>query len=158
MKGDGVGKSDEWYTPRYIIDALGLKYDLDPCSPGEGHWIPAKRIFTKRYDGLSQKWVGMVFMNPPFGARNAHVPWLEKFIAHGNGIAIVRSYTSAKWFQGLVPKTDYLLFPNGKTKFIRADGTIGKSPSQGVVILSMGEVANKALINSNLGIICEILK
>ncbi|UCL89307.1 DUF1073 domain-containing protein [Pseudomonas sp. HS-18] len=37
-------------------------------------------------------------MNPPFGGRNGHVPWLEKFLAHGNGIAIVRAYTSAAWF------------------------------------------------------------
>lgn len=24
--------TDEWYTPRYIIDSLG-KFDLDPCAP-----------------------------------------------------------------------------------------------------------------------------
>jgi hypothetical protein len=31
-------------------------------------------------------------MNPPFGSRNGHVPWLRKFLDHGNGIAIVRAY------------------------------------------------------------------
>ena len=27
-------ESKEWYTPRRIFDALGLEFDLDPCSPG----------------------------------------------------------------------------------------------------------------------------
>jgi predicted RNA methylase len=40
-----------------------------------------------------QPWSGTVFMNPPFGRRNGHVPWLRKFLAHGDGIAIVRAYT-----------------------------------------------------------------
>lgn len=26
--------SDEWYTPKYIIDSLG-DFDLDPCAPIE---------------------------------------------------------------------------------------------------------------------------
>jgi hypothetical protein len=32
--------------------ALGLVFDLDPCSPGPDHWMPAKRIYTKADDGL----------------------------------------------------------------------------------------------------------
>ena len=27
-----VRSSDEWYTPKEILDALG-KFDLDPCNP-----------------------------------------------------------------------------------------------------------------------------
>ena len=27
-------RSDEWYTPKWIIDALG-PFDLDPCAPSE---------------------------------------------------------------------------------------------------------------------------
>ena len=26
--------SQEWYTPPYIFDALGCRFDLDPASPG----------------------------------------------------------------------------------------------------------------------------
>lgn len=147
-----VGASDDWYTPPFIFEALKLRFDLDPCSPGPGHWVPADRVFTKADDGLSQAWSGCVFMNPPFGGRHGHVPWLEKFIAHGDGIAIVRAYTSAGWFHDLMPRCDALLFPRGKTKFIRPDGTVGGSPGSGVVLAAMGAQCEAALLNSGLGI------
>lgn len=71
---NSIGESDEWYTPREVFSALGMDFDLDPCSPGSGHWVPARRQFTKTDDGLSRPWRGRVFMNPPFGGRNGHVP------------------------------------------------------------------------------------
>jgi len=71
-----IGATDDWYTPRHIFDALGLIFDLDPCSPGPTHWVPARKIYMKEDDGLVQPWSGTVFMNPPFGRRNGHVPWL----------------------------------------------------------------------------------
>jgi hypothetical protein len=74
-----------------------LEFDLDPCSPGPHHWVPAREIYTVADDGLRQPWPGRVFMNPPFGGRNGHVPWI-KFLDHTNGIAIVRAYTSSGWF------------------------------------------------------------
>lgn len=146
-----IGQSDDWYTPPEIFAALCLTFDLDPCSPGPGHWVPARNIFTKADDGLAQEWSGLVFMNPPFGGRNGHVPWLRKFLDHGNGIAIVRAYTSAAWFHQTVTRAETVLFPKGKTKFIRPDGSIGKAPGHGVVLIGMGQVAADALRQSRLG-------
>lgn len=147
-----IGGSDEWYTPPAIFDALGLTFDLDPCSPGAHHWVPARRVLTKAEDGLSKPWEGIVFMNPPFGGRNGHVPWLRKFLDHGDGVAIVRAYTSAAWFHQWAVRADALLFPRGKTKFIRPDGRVGQSPGHGVVLLAMGYVSTLALHQSGLGL------
>jgi hypothetical protein len=148
-----IGASDDWYTPPEIFGALGLTFDLDPCSPGHHHWVPARDVYTKDMDGLSLPWFGCVFMNPPFGGRNGHVPWLTKFLDHGNGIAIVRAYTSAEWFHAHVaPRAETLLFPAGKTKFIRPDGSVGKSPGHGVVLIGMGATANSALDRCGLGL------
>lgn len=149
-----ISATDEWYTPREIFVALGERFDLDPCSPGVGHWVPAASIYTAADDGLRQPWEGYVFMNPPFGGRNGHVPWLRKFIEHRNGIAIVRAYTSAAWFHDWVPRADLILFPRGKTKFVRPDGTIGKAPGAGVVLIGCGYRAEAALRKSRLGIYC----
>src|SRR5215510_1243241 len=145
-----IGATSDWYTPPEYFKALGLVFDLDPCSPGPGHWVPAKKIYTIEDDGLTQPWFGLVFMNPPFGGRNGHVPWLKKFLDHGNGIAIVRAYTSSAWFHQYAVKAETMLFPKGKTKFIRPDGSIGGSPGHGVVLLAMGPVANQALLQSGL--------
>jgi hypothetical protein len=147
-----IGVSDEWYTPPFIFDALGLTFDLDPCSPGAKHWVPARRVYTIDDDGLNKQWSGMVFMNPPFGGRNGQVPWLRKFVEHGNGIAIVAARTSSGWFHEFAPRIDTFLFPRGKTKFIRPDGSIGGSPGTGIVMLGMGDVASKALRHSGLGL------
>ena len=147
-----LGKSSDWFTPPEYFEALDLVFGLDPCSPGPGHWVPAKRIYTKADDGLRQPWHGLVFMNPPFGGRNGHVPWLVKFLDHRNGIAIVRAYTSSAWFhKHVVPRAELLCLPRGKTKFHRPDGTIRTAPGHGVVLIGMGEVACAALRNSSLG-------
>ena len=90
------------------------------------------------------------------GGRNAHVPWLRKFLAHGNGVAIVRAYTSSGWFHEWAIQAETMLFPRGKTRFIRPDGTIGAAPGHGVVLLGMGNVANTALEGSGLGLFIRL--
>ena len=151
-----LGATSDWYTPPAIFQALGITFDLDPCSPGRGHWVPARRIYTVADDGLRARWRGLVFMNPPFGGRNGHVPWLQKFLAHGNGIAIVRAYTSAAWFHDYATQAETMLFPKGKTKFVRPDGSIGRAPGHGIVLLGMGDVANRALQRSGLGLCLRV--
>jgi hypothetical protein len=151
-----IGRSDDWYTPREIFNALGLMFDLDPCSPGPEHWVPARAVLTKTDDGLAHRWEGLVFVNPPFGGRNGHVPWLRRFLDHANGIAIVRAYTSAAWFHRYVPRAEAILFPRGKTKFIRPDGSVGRAPGHGVVLIAMGGVAITALRDSGLGIFIDL--
>src|SRR4029450_11023825 len=46
----------------------------------------------------------------------------------GNGVAIVRSYTSSAWWHAEMPRAELILFPRGKTKFHRPDGSIGPAP------------------------------
>ena len=152
MHEPSIGASDDWYTPPAMFAAIGLTFDLDPCSPGEGHWVPARRVFTKADDGLAQPWSGLVWCNPPFGARNGHVPWLRKFMEHGNGVALVRAYTSAGWFHDWAVRAESMVFPRGKTKFVRPDGTVGTAPGHGIVLLGMGAVANDALRRCGLGL------
>ena len=147
-----IGATDDWYTPPEIFDALGLTFDLDPCSPGPDHWVPARKIFTIDDDGLAQPWNGLVFMNPPFAGRNGHVPWLRRFFAHANGVGICRAYTSSAWWHDyVVPYAEVLLFPRGKTKFHRSDGTIGTAPGHGVALIGMRNTSIRALQQSDLG-------
>lgn len=159
-----IGASDDWYTPPEIFDRLELIFDLDPCSPGPGHWVPARSIFTKADDGLSKRWHGLVFMNPPFGGRNGHVPWLRRFIDHGNGVAIVRAYTSSAWFHEWAPLAETICFPRGKAKFVPSpetkaelelkskSGRFHNAPGHGVVLLGMGATANDAIMRCRLGL------
>ena len=152
------GQTDEWYTPKYIFEALNIEFDLDPCHPLEKTFVPAKRWYTKNENGLHQVWHGLVLMNPPFGGRNGYFPWVEKFLEHGNGIGLFTSLTSSEGFQKYIPKMDAILFPKTKTIFIKPNGEEGGNPFHGVVLFSKGENATNALRYSGLGIFLEIQK
>lgn len=140
-----IGASDEWYTAREVFKALDVVFDLDPCSPGPQHWVPARKVYTIVDDGLMQPWCGFVWMNPPFGGRNGQVPWLRKFFEHGDGIAMVAARTSAGWFHDWARKADCYVFPRGKSKFVKPDGAVGKSPGTGSVLLAAGARAYDVL-------------
>lgn len=143
-----VGATDERYTPKYIFDAMGVVFDMDVASPGSDitWWIPAKHFIEP--DGPVLPWVGFVWMNPPFGARNGLVPWLSKFIAHGQGVALVPDRTSAPWWQDAAPKMDALLFVSPKIRFLRPSGTAGTSPADGTSLMAMGPQGVQALTNA----------
>lgn len=143
-----LGKTDEHYTPKEVFKSMGdIWFDMDVCSPVNTDFVstPTNRFLTKTECGLSSEWSGFVWMNPPFGGRNGVVPWLEKFMSHGNGIALVNALTSSGWFHRFAPTMDIIFFPKGKTKFVQCDGTIAKSPQSGVVLMAIGEIGVSAL-------------
>lgn len=144
-----TGATDEWYTPPHVFDALGCQFGDDVASPGQSvtPWIPATRFITA--NSLGARWEGLVWMNPPFGGRNALAPWLQKFFSYGDGIALVPDRTSAPWWQKFAPKADLILFVAPKLKFIGADGQPGKSPAQGTSLMAIGLPAREALYRAH---------
>lgn len=149
------GKSDEWYTPPEVFEALGCEFDLDVAG-AVGANVPARgAIFS---DSLESQWHGFVWMNPPYGGRNTKGPWMDKFIRHGNGIALVPDRTSAPWFQDALPFMDAVLFTAGKIKFLRPDGTRGESPGNGTALMAMGLQGEIALMRAaacGFGLLCR---
>lgn len=140
-----VGATDEWYTPSYVFEAMDYAFDVDVASPGfeVTPWIPAKQFMTS--DSLERSWLGFAWMNAPFGGRNGLAPWLDKFIAHGNGVALVPDRTSAPWWQAAATKMDSLLFVAPKIRFIGVDGKPGRSPAQGTTLMALGKSGRHAL-------------
>jgi hypothetical protein len=79
-------EADERFTPSWVFDGLGLKFDLDPASPiGIDTVVPARVKLTREDDGLATPWDGIVWCNPPFSSMTR---WADKFIAHGNGVML----------------------------------------------------------------------
>lgn len=96
-------ESDERYTPRWILDGLGLTFDLDPASPvGGGDCVPALAKYTTEDDGLSQPWFGTVWLNPPFSESTA---WADRFRTHGRGV-FLGPVANGRWWCDLVRSAD----------------------------------------------------
>lgn len=144
------GLTDEWYTPAWIFEKLGVTFDLDPCNAAVNN--PAFNWCAERYvaEGLDRPWRGSVWLNPPFGGRNGIRPWLEKMATHDNGIAIVPNRTATDWFQDFARHAGGLLLIHGKVKFIRPDGTEGRSPGYGNVLIAYGRKMAHALYDSEI--------
>jgi len=145
---EAKGQSNEWYTPKYIFDALGLGFDLDVAAPKDRTFchVPAREFITE--NSLTEKWSGFIWMNAPFGNQSDKFLWLKKYVEHGNGIALTPDRTSAPWWQFTSKNTDAVLFVDGKIKFIKPDGKLGEQPGNGTTLFAKGEMAVKALINA----------
>lgn len=157
---EDTGKSDEWYTPKYIFDSLGVEFDQDVASPENRFYchVPAKEFITET--SLEKEWNGFVWMNPPFGKRNGLVPWFDKINSHGNGIGLSPDRTSAEWWQKAAYEADCVLFVAGKIKFIRPDGSLGKQPGTGTTLFGYGSYAIEAMQrakHNGLGLLTQFL-
>lgn len=143
-----AGETDEWYTPAYIFEALGERFDLDVAAPPEGpRHVPADAWFSDL--GLLQDWRGFVWMNPPFGHQSTKRAWLSKFFLHGDGIALLPDRTSAPWWQEFAPHATAVLFVSPKIEFEKPDGTVGEQPGTGTTLLSAGQRGADALMRAH---------
>ena len=125
--------SDEWSTPRDIVEAWGV-FDLDPCARPETAKAP--RWYTKVDNGLLLPWHGRVWLNPPYSRPR---PWLEKAIQEvregraTHVVALLPAATDTGWFHDCVLGRATLQFRRGRIKFIGWRGTPIGSPKSGSV-------------------------
>ena len=118
---ENLNKNDEQYTPAWIFERLGLRFDLDVAAPiDRTHLsVPADNYYTKDDNALVLPWAGRVWMNPPY---SNPTPWAEKFAEHANGIALV-PVTRGRWFDLLWNRADAVCLDLYNNKFDRPDGT-----------------------------------
>jgi len=139
-------KSVEWYTPEWIFQELKLQFDLDPCSPHDMEsFVPAANKYTIYDNGLLKPWFGQVWLNPPYGRDTG--TWMDRMIAHGQGLALLFSRTDAKWCQSAMKASDAVLFMSGRIAFVPGlENQHKKSRAgAGTVIFAFGEESAEAL-------------
>jgi len=134
---------DEWLTPKWITDAIG-PFDLDPCSPINRPWQTAKTHLNKNDDGLSARWEGFVWMNPPYGKEAKH--WMKKLQEHENGVALIFVRTETKlFFESVWGKASAIVFLKGRIPFCYVDGTQAKPAGAPSCLISYGELGKERL-------------
>jgi len=92
-----ITTSDDYYTPKWIFDALGLHFDLDVASPPHPTNVPCDRYYTQEDNGLASPWFGRVWCNPPF---SKPTPWVDRWLEHGNGLLLC-PMSKSRWFDRL---------------------------------------------------------
>ena len=148
--------SDEWYTPREILDALG-PFDLDPCAPIKPLWRTAERMVNKDEDGLKISWGGgRIWCNPPY-SQPLLTEFCKRMVENGNGILLIFARTGNKCFQEiLMPNADAILFMRHRVRFYLPDGSRGGSAGSDSCLIAFGQDNVRALKESGIaGLLLE---
>ncbi len=141
-KASNVNIGDEWYTPKWLFDSLGIFYEIDVCSPVDRDYVnvPAESFYTEEDDGLAQPWSGTVWCNPPYSTPE---PWARKSIDHGDGLLLVHMPMNAGWCVDVWRACDGIrLFQ--AMEFVRPDGLLQR-PGYWLQLAAFGETATAAL-------------
>lgn len=143
----------EYYTPKWVFDALNVNFDTDVASPKDKTFLHVPAANFIHENSLVKKWEGFVWMNPPYENQENKINWINKFIEHGDGIALMPDRTSTEWWHILAKKCDSTFIINRKISFIRSNGTIAGQPTNGTTLFGIGLQAHNALLNAeNAGI------
>lgn len=127
------GETNDWITPKWIIDAFDTKasnkemfFDLDPCISITQPWLTARDGYSVEQNGLLQNWYGMVYCNSPYG--NNVITWARRMAEHGNGIMLIFARLETKTWQNVIfPTADGYLFPKRRIAFAKPNGITPKS-------------------------------
>lgn len=145
---NAVVSSDEWYTPKWLIDTLG-PFDLAPCAPLVPPYEIAPVTYNIEQDGLAHSWYGMVWMNPPY----SRIPlrrFCERMREHNNGIALlVNRQDNLLWQEVIFPSARSMIFMRHRVKFITPNGKTG-TPFFGSCLVAWGFEADCRLITSGI--------
>ena len=93
---------DEYGTPQALFDHYDriFHFTCDVCATQQ--LAKCKNFYTLEQDGLKQKWIGVIWMNPPYG-NGALSKWVRKAYeaAKENGaivVALLPMFSDTAWF------------------------------------------------------------
>jgi phage N-6-adenine-methyltransferase len=143
---------NEWYTPAAYIEAARAVMggiDTDPASCAQANaTVKADKYYDSKADGLTKKWHGRVFMNPPYAqplianfARAVAAKFSSKEITEA--IVLVNNATETEWFHEMIKHASVICFPNGRIRFVNKEGKPGGAPLQGQAVLYFGSKIEK---------------
>jgi len=117
---------NEWYTPfEYIAKVKRVmgRIDVDPASSDMAQKVVrAKKYYSLCTNGLTKKWKGNIFLNPPYPTEEV-AAFIRKFIIEYNcgnikqGIILTNNFTNTDWFHKLMKIAQLACFSDGCAKF-----------------------------------------
>lgn len=111
-------KTDMWATPQDFFDTWDavFNFDLDVCATPEN--AKCDRYYTEAQDGLTQPWMGVCWMNPPYGRAIKY--WMKKAYESARlgatVVCLVPARTDTYWWHEYAMKGE-VVFIRGRLKF-----------------------------------------
>lgn len=143
---EGTGEFER-YTPAQYIEMARVvmgTIDLDPASCKVAQRIvKATEFFTIKDDGLSQDWIGNVWLNPPYH-RDLGPRFIDKLVAElacgrtRQAIALTNNSTDTDWFRVAAAACQAICFVRGRILFLKEDGETALTPTQGQSLFYFG--------------------
>lgn len=146
-------KSNSWYTPSQIIDAVrqvlgGI--DVDPCTDADGlanTWIKATTTYDISDNGLKHVWPGRAFVNPPYGKtgnRSNQEIWFNKLYEEyqaGHTTAAIflgKSVVGEEWFKRVWEKSTSVALLKDLLRFVNSKGEVNGKAKSGTALFYLG--------------------
>ena len=114
----------DWGTPQELFDKLNeeFHFTLDVCAlPGNAK---CRKYFSPHEDGLSQKWSGVCWMNPPYGREIEK--WMQKACRESERgatvVCLVPAHTDTEWWHKYALQGE-IRFLRGRVRFQGANAT-----------------------------------
>jgi len=117
-----VNINDEWETTPLLLEEVMKKYNIHPtldvCATTQNHKLD--NYFTISDNALNKEWNEDFFMNPPYSEIEA---WMKQaLLSHikynVNGLVLVFSKTSTKWWHEFVEGKAETHFQKGRIRFL----------------------------------------
>lgn len=138
---------NEWYTPSIYIESARAVLGVIDCDPAScelaNRTVQASSYYTKETDGLSKRWFGNVWMNPPYAQ-----PLMSQFAEAVSSkfdageiaaaIVLVNNATETAWFQRMLQSCNAVCFVKSRIKFIDQNGRPSGAPLQGQAFIYFG--------------------
>ena len=128
-------KTDLWETPQDLFDRLDKEYhfELDVCATRDN--AKCARYFTPEQDGLSQKWIGVCWCNPPYGREIGK--WVKKAAESAKDpfttvVMLLPARTDTMWFHDYCVRFGEIQFLRGRLKF---GGSKNSAPFPSMIVV-----------------------
>ena len=112
-------KTDLWETPQEFFDKLNdeFHFTLDAAATKDN--AKCSNYFTQEQDGLSQKWTGTVFCNPPYCRQTGK--WVKKAyeesqLGNCTVVMLLPCRPDVSWFHDYILGKAEIRFVRGRLK------------------------------------------
>jgi phage N-6-adenine-methyltransferase len=127
-------KTCEWATPQSFFNKLTevFNFEIDLCASKQN--AKCNKFYTEEDNGLAQDWLGICWMNPPYGSDIG--AWVKKAYEsakqnNATVVCLLPARTDTKWWHNYCKDAE-LYFVKGRLKF---GGSKNAAPFPSAVVI-----------------------